>query len=224
LPGQPAASSAANAGGANGGSSSDSGSSVGGYGSAFGSATAGNQPNMAALTGGLNPANAANAANGAVPGASPGQNAAAAGLINQMLMGPRPGGLAGLGGTQAGVAMAGGMAGVASKMDSEGLMVYNDRTNYKEWEFVYDPAKDRPRQDPRAMLVGNQMGTPSNSTPGSATQSNQQPGAFNQSGQTGTNAQAISNNQTGTNGQTGTSTNTGGATQGGAVDLRPGRK
>jgi hypothetical protein len=224
VPGQPAPSSAAIAGGATGGSSSDSGSSVGGYGSAFGSGTAGNQQNAPGLAGSLNPANAANGANGPVPGASPGQNTAAAGLINQMLMGPRPGGLAGLGPAQGGVAMAGGMAGVASKMDSDSLMVYNDQTNYKQWEFVYDPTKDRPRQDPRTMLVGNQMGTPSNSAPGSTTPSAQQPGAFNQSGQSGATGQATSNNQTGTNGQTGTSTNTGGATQGGAVDLRPGKK
>jgi len=150
-----------------------------------------------------------------------GQNSAAAGLINQMLTGPRPGGLAGLGQTQ-GAAMASGMAGVASKMDSEGLMVYNDRTNYKEWEFVYDPTKDRPRQDPRSMLVGNQMGTPSSSTPGVSTQPNQ-PGGINQSAQTGTNGQTGSNGQTNTNGQTGTSSNTSGG-QGGSVDLRPGKK
>jgi hypothetical protein len=202
-----------------GSNSGDGGSSVGSYGSAFGGGSqAGSQSSTPGLPGSQNPANTANPPNG-MNGL--GQNSAAAGLINQMLTGPRPGGLAGLGQTQ-GAAMASGMAGVASKMDSEGLMVYNDRTNYKEWEFVYDPTKDRPRQDPRSMLVGNQMGTPSSSTPGVSTQPNQ-PGGINQSAQTGTNGQTGSNGQTNTNGQTGTSSNTSGG-QGGSVDLRPGKK
>jgi hypothetical protein len=38
-------------------------------------------------------------------------------------------------------AMGGGVAGVASNADQEGIMVYNDRTDYKEWEFVFDPSK-----------------------------------------------------------------------------------
>jgi hypothetical protein len=151
-----------------------------------------------------------------MPGGGLGQSPAAAGMINQMLMGPRPGGLAGVGQAQ-GAAMASGMAGVASKVDSEGLMVYNDRTNYKEWEFVYDPTKDRPRQDPRNMLVGNQMGTPSSSTPGAATPSTQ-PGASTQPGQT------AANGQTGASGQPGTSSTTSGGGQGGTVDIRPGRR
>ncbi len=37
-----------------------------------------------------------------------------------------------------------GIAGVASKSDGEGIKVYNDRTKYKEWEFIYDPRKDMP--------------------------------------------------------------------------------
>ena len=121
------------------------------------------------------------------------------------------------------------MAGVASQMDAEGLMVYNDRTNYKEWEFVYDPTKDRPRQDPRSMLVGNQMGTPSSTPPGTTTPSSQ-PGTFSQPGQAGTNAQTGpggqtgANGQSGTNGQTGTPPNTGTSGQGGAIEIRPGKK
>jgi len=147
--------------------------------------------------------------------------------------------MAGLGQTQ-GTVVGGGMAGVASKMDSEGLMVYNDRTNYKEWEFVYDPTKDRPRQDPRSMLVGNQMGTPSNTPQGSATPAGQ-PGMFNQPGQSGASGQSGqtgSFGQSGTTGQTGTGqpgqpgtsgqpgmpATGGGQGQGGAIDIRPGKK
>jgi hypothetical protein len=214
FPGQP--------GGTTAGNTGDSGSTVGGYGSTVGgSAPAAAAPSTPGLTGGMNPANG-------LPGSGP-QNGAAANMIQQMLMSPRPGGANGLGLGQAGTVVGGGMAGVASKMDSEGLMVYNDRTNYKEWEFIYDPTKDRPRQDPRAMLVGNQMGTPSNTAAGNTTPSSQ-PAAFNQPAQTGTNAltgpgaPTGTSGQTGTNGQAGTPANPGTSSQGGAVDIRPGKK
>lgn len=36
---------------------------------------------------------------------------------------------------------AGGLVGVASKRDMEGILVYNERTNVKEWEFVFDQKK-----------------------------------------------------------------------------------
>ncbi len=216
-----------NQGGTNAGNTGDGGSTVGGYGSTVGGSTAtGAPPNTPGLTGGLNPANAGNAANGMPAGLAP--NSAAANMLQQMLTQPRPGGLAGLGQGQ-GTVIGGGMAGVASQMDAEGLMVYNDRTNYKEWEFVYDPTKDRPRQDPRSMLVGNQMGTPSSTPPGTTTPSSQ-PGTFSQPGQAGTNAQTGpggqtgANGQSGTNGQTGTPPNTGTSGQGGAIEIRPGKK
>lgn len=38
--------------------------------------------------------------------------------------------------------MGGGIAGVASTAEAESIMVYNDRTKYNEWEFVYDFRKD----------------------------------------------------------------------------------
>lgn len=38
----------------------------------------------------------------------------------------------------AGMPMGGGIAGVASKADMEAIRVYNSRTNYKEWEFLFD--------------------------------------------------------------------------------------
>jgi hypothetical protein len=40
------------------------------------------------------------------------------------------------------------LAGIASKMEQEGIMVYNDRTAYNEWEFVFDPAKVTPIPPP----------------------------------------------------------------------------
>jgi len=121
------------------------------------------------------------------------------------------------------------MAGVASKMDAEGLMVYNDRTNYKEWEFVYDTTKDRPRQDPRAMLVGNQMGTPSNA-PQSTTTPTGQTGAFNQPGQSGMAGQMGQGGPAGPGGpaapggQPGMPVGAGSSGQAAAQDIRPGRR
>ncbi len=71
-----------------------------------------------------------------------GQNQAI-GLIKQILTTPRPGGLQGLQQQQqAQTSFGSGIAGVASTADAEGIRVYNERTNYKEWEFVYDPNKE----------------------------------------------------------------------------------
>ena len=88
-----------------------------------------------------------------MPGANgQGQNPALS-MINRILTSPNPqaaqivqqaqqqGGLSG--GNPSG-AMGGGVAGVASNADREGIMVYNDRTVYKEWEFVFDPSKVTP--------------------------------------------------------------------------------
>jgi type II secretory pathway pseudopilin PulG len=102
----------------------------------------------------------------------PGSNAATQ-MIQQILTSPRPGGMPSNAGQ---AAMGAGIAGVASNADSEGIMVYNDRTNYKEWEFIYDPTKVRPIPNPLTGAPGtpaSQMGTPASqlgSTPG------QQPG------------------------------------------------
>lgn len=40
-----------------------------------------------------------------------------------------------------GLAIGGGIAGVASNADMEGIRVYNEKTNYKEWEFLFDARK-----------------------------------------------------------------------------------
>jgi type II secretory pathway pseudopilin PulG len=100
--------------------------------------------------GGFRPGGGSNSFGGQTPG-QPGAGGMPGGiavnpatrLINDIIMRPNPQGLANLqngGGTQA---MGGGIAGVASKHDAEGIKIYKEKTNYKEWEFVYDPAKDQ---------------------------------------------------------------------------------
>jgi hypothetical protein len=73
-------------------------------------------------------------------GAGP-QTNQAAGLIQSLLTTPRqpPSSIASAftsGNT-------GGIVGVASTADGKGIHVVNDRTKYKEWEFVYDIKKDK---------------------------------------------------------------------------------
>ncbi len=67
-------------------------------------------------------------------------------MINRLLTSPRPGGLAGPAGTQAGAVAAPvferGIAGVASESEETGVKVYNGREPYNEWEFVFDYRKD----------------------------------------------------------------------------------
>jgi hypothetical protein len=72
----------------------------------------------------------------------------AADMINRILTTPRPGGMPqGIGNG----AIGGGIAGVASKAEGEGVKVYNERSLYKEWEFIFDPAKVKPIQNPNAV-------------------------------------------------------------------------
>jgi len=107
------------------------------------------------------------------PGQQPNQPppSAVAGLIGQILTTPRPGGLNGLGGVQQGTVdpnaaaqgattsslgtatpiataaqtIGGGIAGVASKLQEDGIKVYKEQTSYHKWEFVYDITKDPAR-------------------------------------------------------------------------------
>ena len=79
------------------------------------------------------------------PGAAPGaaNPNPALELIRNLLTSPRQGGP--IGGTMqaGGMQLGGGIAGVASKYEAEGIKVYNERTAYQEWEFIYDPKNDR---------------------------------------------------------------------------------
>jgi hypothetical protein len=107
-------------------------------------------------------------ANGNPPGFNqPGINmssqaqSAAAAMIGNILTQPRPGGMptANTAGVQT---MGGGIAGFASTADEDSIMVYNDRTNYHEWEFVFDPAKVKPLFNPNSGAIGtpaSQLGT-----------------------------------------------------------------
>ncbi len=65
--------------------------------------------------------------------------------IGQMLSSPNPRGMAAAFQPAAGQQplQAGGIAGVASKLESESIKIYNDRSKYNEWEFIYDPRQDR---------------------------------------------------------------------------------
>ncbi len=85
-----------------------------------------------------------------VPGAqaAAGQPAGAANpaleIIRRMLTTPNPRGLAAIQvatGSPQPAAVA-GIAGVASKLVAESIKVYNDRTRYNEWEFLYDARLD----------------------------------------------------------------------------------
>lgn len=72
----------------------------------------------------------------------PGATNPAIEMIQRILTTPRPGGL-GQTGAQEGLNVGGGIAGVATTMEAEGIKVYNERTKYNEWEFIYDFRKDR---------------------------------------------------------------------------------
>jgi len=87
-------------------------------------------------------------------------------MINRILTSPRPGGMPQAGQLGGGAVMGTGMAGVASNAEGEGIMIYNDRTLYGEWEFIYDPAKQKQIPNPNAQGAGGtpvqQMGSQGN--------------------------------------------------------------
>jgi len=102
-------------------------------------------------------------------GTNPAQQAAAAAIINQILMTTNPRGLAGVQGAQGNI-LGAGIAGVASTLEDESIMNYNNRSQYNEWEFVYDPTKERPLPNPNGGTIGtpaSQMGS-NNFAPGPA--------------------------------------------------------
>lgn len=102
------------------------------------------------------------------PGAAinPQAQSAAAQMIGQILTQPRPGGMP-LTNTQGAAAMGSGIAGFASTLDQDSIMVYNDQTNYSLWEFIFDPAKQKQVMNvgggtpgTPASQIGSQIGTP----------------------------------------------------------------
>jgi len=79
------------------------------------------------------------------PGAAPGaaNPNPALELIRNLLTSPRQGPPIGGPMQAGGMQLGGGIAGVASKYEAEGIKVYNEKTAYQEWEFIYDPKNDR---------------------------------------------------------------------------------
>jgi hypothetical protein len=145
------------------------------------------QPGFGTLPG--QPGNAVNSQGGGVSPAyptAPGSNAntpgfgqpgsqmnpqaqsAAAAMINGLLTTPRPGGMPT---TMPGMTMGGGIAGVASKYQAEGIMVINNRTAINEWEYIFDASKYRappnPVSGPAAVPVGpsNPASSPTGASP-----------------------------------------------------------
>jgi hypothetical protein len=84
---------------------------------------------------------------------SPGQGAAAS-MINGLLTTPRPGGMPS---TMPGATIGGGIAGVASKYQAEGIMVINTRTAINEWEYIFDATKYRAPPNPVSGAIGTQL-------------------------------------------------------------------
>ncbi|MBI4873379.1 MAG: hypothetical protein HY822_01960 [Acidobacteria bacterium] len=75
-------------------------------------------------------------------------------LIRNLLTSPRQGGPIGGMAQSGAMQLGGGIAGVASKRESEGIKVYNERTAYNEWEFIYDPKNDKALGGGTAMGAG----------------------------------------------------------------------
>jgi hypothetical protein len=97
-------------------------------------------------------------------------------MIRNILTTPRPGGMPQ--GNPGGQVIGTGIAGVATTAEGEGVKVYNDHTLYQEWEFIYDPAKQKQIPNPNATGLGGtpagQLGQPG--LPGQTGQPGQQPG------------------------------------------------
>lgn len=115
---------------------------------------------MNSQTGGVSPYPTQPGANGTPPGfpqpgTTTGQGNPAADMIRNILTTPRPGGMPTA--NPGGLTIGGGIAGVASKAEGEGVKVYNDHTLYEEWEFIFDPAKVKQIPNPNATGAG---GTP----------------------------------------------------------------
>jgi hypothetical protein len=100
---------------------------------------------------------------------NPAAQAAAAGMIQGILTQPRPGGMPA---NNPGTIVGGGIAGVASKFEAEGIMVINDRTAINEWEYIFDITKYRAPTNPLSGgpgTPGNASQTGAASTTGSGT-------------------------------------------------------
>lgn len=222
-----------------------------GFGSGFSSVGGGfgtSQPVIPGAPPGFSPGlpGASGATGNGQPGLqiNPAAQSAAAGLLQNLLTQPRPGGLAGVTSAGAGgVIMGSGIAGVASKAKGQSIMVYGDRTDFSEWEFIYDPMKFRVPANPNtgsgaggvpAAQLGSNAGlsapgTPIGTGPGGASM----PGssavggsAFGQPVQAGMAGAPGGAGGTATTGAAGSTPPAGGSTafgQSGGPDIRPGK-
>jgi hypothetical protein len=102
--------------------------------------------------------------NGMPPGFPQAGGADARRMIEDLLKKPRPGGMPTS--NPGGQTFGGGIAGVASTAEGEGVKVYNERTLYEEWEFIFDPAKVKRIPNPN---VSGPIGTPAANMPGQQT-------------------------------------------------------
>jgi type II secretory pathway pseudopilin PulG len=109
------------------------------------------------------------------PGTTPGQ-VSPANLINSLLTQPRPNGMPQVTAGNSGV-IGGGIAGIASRVDADSIMVCGDHTNYQEWEFIFDPSKWRAPADPRKTVTGTPAGNLSPSSSNSSSSSMFGPGS-----------------------------------------------
>jgi hypothetical protein len=98
---------------------------------------------------------------------NPATSAAAANLINGILTNPRPGGQPAQTGNPGnpvggpvGQQIGGGVAGVASTAEADAIMVYNERTKYNEWEFIFDLSKQRGVLNPNMPMMGQNATAP----------------------------------------------------------------
>jgi type II secretory pathway pseudopilin PulG len=77
-------------------------------------------------------------------------------LINNMLTSPRqpPTGTGTAAAQPGGQQIGGGIAGVASTSEGASIMVYHDRSNYNEWEFIFDYTKQKAAPNANAGVAG----------------------------------------------------------------------
>jgi hypothetical protein len=94
---------------------------------------------------------------GGTPGSQAGAQTAAAAMIGNLLTQPRPGGMPT---SMPGATIGGGIAGVASKFEAEGIMVINQRTAINEWEYIFDISKYRPPLNPISATAGLRRRSP----------------------------------------------------------------
>jgi hypothetical protein len=107
------------------------------------------------------------------PGGAAVAQSAAAAMIGNLLTTPRPGGMpTGM----PGATLGGGIAGVASKYEAEGIMVINDRTAINEWEYIFDMTKYRVPPNPVSGTVGTPQ-QPMGANPAGAGPGGSSPGA-----------------------------------------------